>query len=379
MGFMDNYKNLKQSVEAVVVGNDFLSLFIAWQLKKNGTKVAYIEHKDNLADFYSYQLEDMPPHKTTVSPARLLTPAKSLNDDLKTWVKEYFNLNLTNEKLTPQTFESGSFKDFHGFGKRNFAASEELSFYNDDEWVFGLDNLADFKQNMKIDLREDHIEKSQITNIEFSNNKVEAVIINEAKRLSCDSLYFCNSPKDLFQLAGDQFSWNRKFKQKIAKTSFWSTIELFFTHNNLSAPAYTPYFLMGTKDDFDPTVGYFNTPTQTPEGQMQKSAWVYLANNEQVEDEEALGQIIKYMKKQIKRAFPEAFEDLLYEKILITPQHQAHIEDLEMDGFLIPKSPNMYLIHPSLVGGLEWPSTLSLCKQFTTSPDLLKAHVEPIA
>lgn len=374
---MENYKNLKQSVEAVVVGNDFLSLFIAWQLKTLGTKVAYIEHKDNLADFYSYFTENTDPNKTTLSPARLLTPAKAMSDDLKSWAESHFNLQLTCQKLDPQTFESGSFKDFHGFGKRSFAAADELSFYNDNEWIFGLDQLAELKKKMKEDLKEDHIEKSQITNIEFNNNEVEAVIINEAKRLSCKSLYFCNSPKDLFQLAGDQFSWSRKFKQKIAKTPFWSTIELFFTHNNINAPEFTPLFLMGTKDDFDPTIGYFNSPTQTPEGQMQKSTWVYLANNEQIEDEEALGQIIKYMKKQIKRAVPEAFQELLYEKIQITPQHQAHIEELEMEGFLIPKSKNMYLIHPSLVEGLEWPSTLSLCKRFSESPSLLEAHVEP--
>ena len=74
-----------------------------------------------------------------------------------------------------------------------------------------------------------------------------------------------------------------------------------------------------THDDLGPCVGRFQEAVVNHDKQIQVSQWVTFLNKEDSEDNEIIGHALKKIKRQIKRAYPEALEGMIQERIIVAP------------------------------------------------------------
>ncbi len=106
----------------------------------------------------------------------------------------------------------------------------------------------------------------------------------------------------------------------MSKLRGWSAVGLDLIHASTVTDSLSTHLLNGTtKDDIGPCVGRFHTLGMEP-GQIQISQWLTFVDNNALEDPETVAAILKKIKRQIKRAYPTALDNLVQERIVITPQ-----------------------------------------------------------
>ena len=79
-----------------------------------------------------------------------------------------------------------------------------------------------------------------------------------------------------------------------------------------------------TQDEFGPCVGAFQAPAEVNGENLQYSQWLTFVEDEEAEDTEIIGFALKKIKRQIKRAYPDALENLKFERILVVPSYAGH-------------------------------------------------------
>jgi hypothetical protein len=75
-----------------------------------------------------------------------------------------------------------------------------------------------------------------------------------------------------------------------------------------------------TEDEIGPCVGRFSPAVTEGEHTLQASQWMTFIEDEVTEDSEVVGAALKKIKRQIKRAYPEALESIKLERIVVAPQ-----------------------------------------------------------
>lgn len=346
---MSEYKKNAQNHDVAIIGNNLSALLLVGYWNQRGAKVAHIGSNDHLAHFYPNQAENLDQKKQLFTSSSYLVPNTNENQDQLGSLKDLMpDWSVEEHSLQPITFEGGHFKDFIGFGARQFSSTEILSGYNSNHFVranFSAEELLHYLRNHNSNSL---IEKSEVTQIMVEGGQVVGLKLNDVKVLPVSQVYFCHHPIHLLELLTDD-ELGRKNKQKIAKTKRWSKVELHFTHGLIICENQNPHFLMGTKDDHEPCLGHFSQPIEN----IQKSSWTYFVSSELVELEEDIANIIRYMKKQIKRAYPNAFEDLVYEKIIVSPDSHGYMEISAKEFGALTKARGLYVAHPCMSSNVE--------------------------
>jgi hypothetical protein len=126
--------------------------------------------------------------------------------------------------------------------------------------------------------------------------------------------------------------------KKLKKSQAWQGVCLDLGHsvkiekNNL-------FLLDGTTDDeIGPCIGRFFGGI---------SQWMSFIDSEFAEDTENIGLVLKKMKRQIKRAFPELSEAIIKERIFVTPPLSGADLKLSANGTL-PKVGNLWIASSQL-------------------------------
>ncbi len=90
-------------------------------------------------------------------------------------------------------------------------------------------------------------------------------------------------------------------------------------HKEVVSESTHTHLLNGTtEDEVGPCVGQFLAPTANMPA-PQISQWISFVGHEDAEASENIGNTLKKMKRQIKRAVPGAMEKIAFERILIAP------------------------------------------------------------
>jgi len=229
------------------------------------------------------------------------------------------------EETRPLTFDEGHFKPFVGFGDRKNPSIGELSFYNNPrslKLLSGPDQWLETLLQLGIG---DVQTLAEVTHFEVSEHNVTTVTINAANSFTAPKIIFAAPPKHL-DLLFKQEDLAPKTRSRIAKSHVWTSVGLHLHHKQLQTQEMGLHFLMGSSEEFEPCVGRFFTPEENG----QKSCWISLIPEEKSEDVEFIADTIKYMKRQIKRAYHEAFENLVNEKIVVAIQSHGHMQ-LKLD------------------------------------------------
>ncbi|MEO0336763.1 MAG: hypothetical protein AAF202_10225, partial [Pseudomonadota bacterium] len=82
---------------------------------------------------------------------------------------------------------------------------------------------------------------------------------------------------------------------------------------------------------------------ESPEKTVQASTWVCLMPADHAENMEHIGSTLRNVKKQIKRAYPDAFAEGTQERIQVYPSAIGNIQSVSDESVRLSKIENLFL------------------------------------
>jgi hypothetical protein len=306
--------SLKQNeFDAIVVGSNLGGLVVAAGLSQN-SKVALIDKNELPGGGFSRinQFHTIPFNSET---ERTL-------DFLELLVGH----QIRREKIEqhPVTFEQG-IKPFVGFGENAPVCVDELHYYLSPERIYLHEAPQEWIHVLFEKFRGEFINLSEVTKIIIEENKCKGVIINGQKQLVAKKVIFCGNPKELLEIIPNE-SLPPRFRQRVGKSLLWTSVLLQLVHGE-SVNDSPMIHMLGQKSETDGfCIGQFFSPIKLEDGSVsQTSQWLTFVSEVDADDEELLGQTVRRLKKLIQKAFPNAFNGLKYEKIMVNPQSHGKI------------------------------------------------------
>lgn len=231
----------------------------------------------------------------------------------------------------PVTFASGTFKPFLGFGDNPPAFYEELNYFTaNTNLKLKLEPYA-WTQLLFEKFKGEFLPRSYVTKFNAANEQVTQVTINGSKTLAAHNFIFCGSVKDLALLLPED-AISARARQKLSKNVYWTALCLDICHSHEVTDNLAMHVLNGTTDDeIGPCVGHFLPMVTEGEQKLQASQWLTFIEEEVTEDSEVVAASLKKIKRQIKRAYPEALESIKLERIIVAPQVAGNGE-LKLNG-----------------------------------------------
>ncbi len=271
-----------------------------------------------------------------------------------------------------ETYAASGFKKFVGFGEKSPEFYEQLAYFLSQKELTLLQNSPQWIRELIENLQNKIQKKSIVTKFGFAGldsaaPKLTHVVVNGSKHFYGHNFIFAGSAKDLSLLVADDIL-NARAKAKLQKSTAWHGVCLDLFHEASLDKAHQ-FLLNGTTDDdIGPCIGRFLpvveggqiSAEQSSAGQIsfgQISQWMSFIDAEAAEDIENIGLVLKKMKRQIKRAFPEIAASIKKEKIFVTPALSGADLKLNANGTL-PKVPNLWIassqvsLYQNLVGSL---------------------------
>ncbi len=276
-----------------------------------------------------------------------------------------FLSNLLGQEITaevideaPVTYEAGGMKPFVGFGDLQPDFYEEISYYLAQSSLRPSMDVHEWAQALAANYKGQFSPRSFVTKIHVIDGQATSLTVNGQKNILASNIIYCGSVKDLKPLLEDGVLSARAL-QKLAKNQYWTSINLDLLHSKPVTESSALHLLNGTtQDDIGPCVGQFEAAQTLGEKTVQFSQWTTFIGDDEAEDTEKIGAALKKIKRQIKRAFPEATDNLEFERILVVPSQSGN-GDLKLNANqTLPNVPNLWIasaqMNPqrSLLGGL---------------------------
>lgn len=246
------------------------------------------------------------------------------------------------------TYEEGQLKSFVGFGDMSpdfyeeilpFTSTHRLDCHLEPyEWVALL--LEKFQGQFQ--------PRSYVTRFHLENGAVTHLTINGAKTIKAANYVYAGPVKSLATLLPPE-GLPARVRHKLSKNTYWTALCLDLCHAKPVTESAAMHILNGTtQDDIGPCAGIFH-PALDVEGKMlQTSQWITFVDEEASEDSEIVGQALKKIKKQIKRAFPEALEGLVKERIMVAPMIGGHGDLKVTASQTLPDIANLWMASSAL-------------------------------
>jgi hypothetical protein len=325
----------------IIYGATLEGVLVGHYLHQKGFKTLVLESSDKAGGFFStVENNKAAIHSIFTSPSYDET---SVN--LAEWIKTNLNLNfeISNKVLPPTTFEKGSFEPFVGFGE---SAPNESEFLQDFLSAQRLELNPSVNEWIKtilaggLEIRY----SSTLTAINVSDKKITSIVVNDKDTLNTANFIFTENPSDIIEfLATDSASTAvvpQKVLTRLSKGTFWSTLQLSLAHKTPTTDKEEIHVIYGTQKNPVVSIGQFTGKT---------SQWISFISSDVADINEEGVQILKEMKRQIKRAYPEALENVDFEKIALWPKTHGFI-DLKSKAFgQLEGVDNIYLCSNHLV------------------------------
>lgn len=263
------------------------------------------------------------------------------------------------QHLPPVTFEDGKLKEFVGFGEKTPEFYEQLRPLTLGEEIFLKLEPAQWPQLLLERYHGVLMPRSFVTRLHVENETIHQLTINGSKTIRAQNVIYAGHVKSLALLLGRDFLPPRLF-QKLSKNTYWTALCLDLCHRTQVTESMAIHILNGTtQDEIGPCAGRFLPAVETEKGVLQASQWVTFLEEEVTEDSEIVGTALKKIKRQIKRAYPDAFENLVRERIMVAPLIGGDGE-LKLTGHqTFPGVSNLWVAssamskEPGLVGALQ--------------------------
>lgn len=345
----------------VIIGAGLSGLAIAAEISKITDNIALLEANDRPGGY----------NHSVSTPAGVINnglrfvPATEKAKEALLFLENILNLKVIKEEKEqpPVTYENGGIKSFIGFGQNPPDFYEEISYFTHGgqlklniepyQWIDLL--FEKFKGDF---FSRSYVTKFYLSDVNPSENplsenqkNIHHVVINGSKTLQGKNFIFCGTIKDLAVLLPTA-ALSAKVRNKLTKDSYWTALCLDLVHPQKITSLESIHILDGTtQGDIGPCAGQFlpallpeKTDSQGPrEGELQVSQWITYIDEFVSEDSEIVALALKKIKKQIKRVYPEAIDNLLLERILV-------VSAISGDGNLklglnqtVPSVPNLWI------------------------------------
>lgn len=233
----------------------------------------------------------------------------------------------------PITYQNGDLKPFVGFGKEAPDFHRELAYFLEPRRIELSRTVGQIVAELSSIVGERFYPGSIVTKYLGAEGQIQSVMVNGQRQINGREFVHAVSPKLLSTLLTDEIL-SARAKQKIAKADYWTILGLDLFHHGVISEHSELHLLNGTtQDDLGPCVGIFNpaVPSEKLNGELlQHSQWMTFVDEESSEDPEVIAAVLKKIKRQIKRAYPEAIDKLFSERILVAPLMEAEL-DLKFD------------------------------------------------
>lgn len=326
----------------IIIGSGLTGLTIAKKISQETDNILVLEAQD-ISGGSNHQANL---NNQAISNGLRFFPATDISKKALTFFEELLGEPVFNSEIenSIMTYEASGFKNFVGFGDHSPGFYEQLSYFlgkaemtlsqKPYQWTRLLtDSLQKYIQVKSI------VTKFGFEGLDSEHPKLTHVVVNGSKQFIAQNFIFAGPVKDLALLVPDEVL-NARAKAKLKKAKAWQGVCLDLFHS-IEVNKSNLFLLNGTTDDeIGPCIGRFLQPTEGVPGQT--SQWMGFVESEIAEDTENIGHILKKMKRQIKRAFPELTDAAVKERIFVTPALSGSDLKLSANGTL-PKVQNLWI------------------------------------
>ena len=286
-------------------------------------------------------------------------------------------LSSSIEENNPETYEAAGFKPFVGFGDHSPKFYDQLSYFLSSKYTELTLQPYEWVQLLKEKFSGTLLPRSFVTKFHFDdatvkNPKVTHVTVNGNKTFHGHNFIFASPLKELPSLMPDEIM-NVRLKSKIAKAKSWQAVCIDLFHPEMAEQKKNLYVLNGTTDDdIGPCLGQFIS--------KDISQWLSFIDFDAAEDTENIGLVLKKVKRQIKRAFPEITEKIQKERIYVSSSISGG--ELKLSANLTyPHIANLWIASvtaataPNLLGSLQTAQMITAALGFGAGLEL--RQIEP--
>lgn len=259
------------------------------------------------------------------------------------------------EENIPETYEAQGFKPFLGFGNRSPEFYDQFSYFLNPSFAQLELQPWQWVQKLKETFKGTIQTRSFVTKLGFENldskhPKLTHVIVNGKQTFYAHNFIFSAPAKELTFVLPDEIM-NLRLKNKLGKAKTWQAVCVDLFHPAGIQTKTNLFVLNGTTDDdVGPCIGKFIS--------NDVSQWLSFIDMDWAEDTENIGQVLKKVKRQMKRAFPEIAEKIQKERIYVSSSVSGG--ELKLNANLsYPGVENLWVASsvaatsPNLVGSLQ--------------------------
>ena len=344
-----------KTYDTLVIGGGLSGLLIAHKLHSSGQKVKVFEASEKLGGrFFRGFLPFLP------NDADQQTCVQWLNS-------LGFQLEFSEAPHRPQIFEDGSFQDLAGFGDTPISGADfYLPLLSTTECRM-TPSLQQEYHRLLAQLPFEHQTLAELTQLTKTGDDLNVATINDEHQFGFKNLIFTPAPQKVLQVL-PQDILALKSIGRLSKQEYWASLNVQYDHETVIQAPEGVLFLTSQGQDLDVVAGRVFE-------QGRKSQWMTLIPMETLEDTEKITQILRAIRRQIKRPYPEALNNAK-ETLWVTPySHGGDLPAPQIKGVS-----KLWLAHSSLFpvdplwGSVKAAMTVSnevLQAQATTSESLV--------
>lgn len=274
----------------------------------------------------------------------------ALNREALLFLEDLLGLKILrgSHEAPPVTFSEGQLREFIGFGDSAIEFWDQLQAYTNPQRLELHLEPAMWTALLLEKFTGQFLPRSFVTRVQTEEGRAVALTINGSKTIKTHNVIYAGPIKGLTTLL-PQDTLGARARQKLAKNLYWTGVCLDLCHAKQISESESVHILNGTtQDEFGPCAGRFLPPAQTDNGVLQTSQWITFLDEEVTEDSEIVATALKKIKRQLKRAYPEALDGLIRERIMVAPMIGGNGE-LKLNGDQsLPEIPNLWIASAAL-------------------------------
>lgn len=312
-----------------VIGSGLSGLAIANALSRITSNVLLIESNDT---FGGLNRSIQTPFGAMNNGLRYL-PETELSQKAIAFLEMLLMTSLSPEstEAPPMTYEAGGLRPFVGFGNNPPAFYDEVSYFSAPRSLKTQLEAHEWTHVLYSQFTGEFLPKAYVTKFHQDGNRITHLTVNGQKTVQALNFIYCGPVKSLKTLLPEG-ALAPKAYQKLIKNTYWTAVGLDLLHNHPVTDLTNIHILNGTtQDEIGPCVGMFHPAAEVNGENLQYSQWLTFLEDEEAEDTEIVGAALKKIKRQIKRAYPDALENLKFERILVVPSFSGN-GDLKLSG-----------------------------------------------
>lgn len=365
--------------DSIVIGGGLGGLLVANALERSGRNVALIEALDAMGG----NCRALSGPLGAVDHGLKYFPNVPGSAEALAWVESLTGISSEAElvEAPPVTFDSGRFQPFVGFGDEALLSVDELVDYLAPEHWRLKRTPKDWTQDLARNFKGATFGQSVVTKIELvggSGGGATEITVNGAKRFAANEYFVCTPPSALVEMIGTEgHPVAARLKQRLQRGAALTSIHLDLIHGAPVTDSLAPHILKGANEE--PVVGLFSPAQEGPGGALlQRSQWIVFVAAEQTDDSELVASMLKYVKRQIKRAYESSLDGLVHERILVCPQSHGSTPGVLGEGRLWPKTRNLRGVSSLFADRRGLLGLIAECQAATAHADAVPKPVEAV-